>query len=136
AVRETARPATSQEASAERQRRWRFLTDNVHALFDAGIPVASGTDAGMVGTYHGYATLRELELLVQAGLTPMQAITAATLVSARAMGVERDRGTIEAGKAADLVLVEGRPDERIADLIQTRRVFVAGVEYDPVSLRA
>jgi adenine deaminase len=101
---------------------------NVKRLHDAGIPVALGTDAGMPGTFHGYATLRELELLVQSGLTPLEAIAAGTSVSARALGVDGQRGTIAAGKIADLVLVEGKPDERISDAMNTRRVILGGNE--------
>lgn len=116
------------EAPAERQQRWNHLTGNVHKLFEAGIPIATGTDAGMPGTFHGYATLRELELLVKSGLTPMEALTAGTSGSARALGVLAERGTIAPGKLADLVLVDGRPDERITDLEKTRRVFLGGLE--------
>lgn len=122
------------EPSREREQRWRILTANVRKLFEGGIPIALGTDAGMPSTYHGYATLHEFELLAQSGLKPMDAIRAGTSVSARAMGLADQRGTIEPGKVADLVLVEGRPDERISDLMNTRRVFVGGVEYDPREL--
>jgi uncharacterized cupredoxin-like copper-binding protein len=116
------------EAPPERKIRWQHLTTNVKRLHDAGIPVALGTDAGMPGTFHGYATLRELELLVQSGLTPLEAIAAGTSGSARALAVDGQRGTIAAGKIADLVLVEGRPDERIGDVMNTRRVFLGGNE--------
>jgi hypothetical protein len=119
------------EAPPERKIRWQHLTTNVKRLHDAGIPVALGTDAGMPGTFHGYATLRELELLVQSGLTPLEAIEAGTSVSARALGVDGQRGTIATGKVADLVLVEGRPDERIGDVMKTQRVFLGGNEVSP-----
>ena len=118
----------------ERQARWQKLTANVKRLYEAGIPVATGTDAGMPGTFHGHATLREMELLVQSGLTPLQALTAATGGSARAIAVDGQRGTIAAGKVADLVLVDGRPDERIADIEKTRRVFLGGVELNLTEL--
>ena len=130
------RTTAAGEAPPERQLRWRMLTTNVRKLFEAGIPVAVGTDAGMAGTFHGYSTLHEFELLVQSGLKPMDAIRAGTSVSARAMGQDAQRGTIAPGKAADLVLVEGRPDEQIADLMKTRRVFLNGIEYDPRELEA
>jgi hypothetical protein len=122
---------TTMEAPPERKIRWQHLTTNVKRLHDAGIPVALGTDAGMPGTFHGYATLRELELLVQSGLTPLEAIEAGTSVSARALGVDGQRGTIAPGKVADLVLVEGRPDERIGDVMKTQRVFLGGNEVSP-----
>ena len=126
--------AGDRQPGAANQQRWQHLTGNVHKLFEAGIPVAVGTDAGMTGTFHGAATLHEVELLVKSGLTPMQALTAATSVSARAAGVLTQRGTIAAGKLADLVLVEGKPDEQIADLYKTRRVFLGGFELDPKDL--
>ena len=126
-------PSTN-EAPPERKIRWQHLTTNVKRLHDAGIPVALGTDAGMPGTFHGYATLRELELLVQSGMTPLEAIAAGTSVSARALGVDGQRGTIAPGKVADLVLVEGRPDEHISDVMKTRRVFLGGNEVSPDEL--
>ena len=127
--RATLRPQASTAAiPPERAARWKHLTGNVERLFAAGIPIGAGTDAGMPGTFHGYASLRELELLVESGLSPLAAITAATGVSARVVGVDADRGTIVVGKAADLVLVDGRPDERIVDIEKTRRVFLGGVE--------
>jgi imidazolonepropionase-like amidohydrolase len=106
---------SSAEPAPERRQRWQTLLANVNRLYAAGVPVACGTDAGMSGTYHGWATLHELELFVEAGLTPLEAIAAGTGVSARALGI-KDRGTIEPGKAADLVLVDGRPDEIISDV--------------------
>lgn len=130
------RSTAAGEAPPVRQLRWRMLTTNVRKLFEAGIPVAVGTDAGMASTFHGYSTLHEFELLVQCGLKPMEAIRAGTSVSARAMGQDAQRGTILPGKVADLVLVEGRPDEQISDLMKTRRVFLNGVEYDPHELEA
>jgi hypothetical protein len=98
----------------------------VKALHDAGILVALGTDAGMPGTPHGVATLHEMELLAQAGLTPVEALMAATANSARAMGVLDDRGTIEVGKRADLVLIDGTPWTTISDVRKTERVFIDG----------
>ncbi|MCX6626935.1 MAG: CIA30 family protein [Candidatus Solibacter sp.] len=126
-------PAGGKAPSAGKTR-WQHLMANVKRLHDAGVPVALGTDAGMPGTFHGYSTLRELELLVQAGFTPLEAIAAGTGVSARTLGVEGQRGTITAGKVADLVLVEGRPDQRIGDMVKTRRVFLDGSELAPPEL--
>ncbi len=110
-----------------RQREQNFANalGNVKALHDAGIPVVVGTDAGMTGTPHGTSTLRELELLVQAGLTADEALIAGTAHSAKALGVD-DRGTIEVGKRADLLLVKGEPWARISDIRNTQQVYVAG----------
>ena len=116
--------------------RWEVLRNNVARLHAAGIPIASGTDAGgSVGTtYHGWATLREIELLTGAGLTPLEAITAATGVSARALRVNRDRGTIAPGMLADLVLIKGSPLENIHDMQNIERVWLAGKEVNRPAL--
>lgn len=113
-----------------RRRRWQILLHNVSALKSAGVRIGAGTDAGVTGTHHGWASLRELELLVQGGLTPLQAVRAATLDSARALHVESERGSIEPGKLADLVLVAGEPHRRITDLARVSRVFLGGREVD------
>jgi imidazolonepropionase-like amidohydrolase len=108
------------------QRKFGFALQNVKRLHDAGVLIALGTDAGMTGTRHGFSTLHELELLVQAGLTPTQALMAGTANSAEALGLTSDRGTIEVGKRADLVLIEGRPWERISDVHNTHAVLIDG----------
>ena len=103
-------------ARAAQQRRWQFLLRNVALARQAAIPIAAGTDAGMPATWHGWSTLRELKLLVAGGMTPLEAITAATSVSARALRVNQERGTIAPGKLADLVLIDGHPHESIEDI--------------------
>lgn len=99
---------------------------NVKTLHDAGVPIALGTDAGLPGTPHGKSALREMELMVQAGLTPAEALVAGTSASARLMGVEGDRGTIAVGKRADLVLIDGKPWEIIADIHKIVQVYRDG----------
>lgn len=107
-------------------RKFQFALDNVRRLHEAGVLIALGTDAGMPGTPHGVATLREMELLVQAGLNPTQVLLAGTANSARAMGVLADRGTIEVGKRADMVLVDGEPWRDIQAVRRTHSVFIDG----------
>ncbi|MDG2522944.1 CIA30 family protein [Caulobacter segnis] len=107
-------------------RKFGYAMKNVKALSDAGVQIAVGTDAGMPGTPHGVATLREMELLVEAGLTPVQALLAGTANSARVMGELSDRGTIEPGKRADLVLIDGAPWSNITDIRKTDQVFIDG----------
>jgi len=132
AVYEPVKPGQPQPANRDDPRvqqsfrKFGYALHNVKVLFDAGVPIAVGTDAGMPGTPHGAATLREMELLVQAGLTPTQALVAGTANSARAMNAIADRGTIEKGKRADLVLIAGTPWADIADIRKTERVFVDG----------
>jgi imidazolonepropionase-like amidohydrolase len=91
---------------------------NTRALHAAGITLLAGTDAPNPGTAHGVALHGELQQLVQAGLTPLEALRAATSNPARAFGLE-DRGRIVAGLRADLVLVAGEPDR---DITATRAI--------------
>jgi len=87
----------------------------VGVLHRAGIPIVAGTDQ----TVPGHSLHRELELYVQAGFTPMEAIQAASLVPARVMGLEKQVGTVEAGKRADIIVIDGDP---LADIHNTRNV--------------
>ncbi|WP_344760150.1 amidohydrolase family protein [Luteimonas lutimaris] len=113
------------KAFVQRTRNFANALANVRTLHEAGIPVMLGTDAGMPGTPHGAATVHELELLVQAGLSPADALRAGTSASAAALGLD-DRGTIAPGKRADLLLVSGKPWETIGDIHHVERVYVAG----------
>ncbi|HET8786521.1 MAG TPA: amidohydrolase family protein, partial [Candidatus Limnocylindrales bacterium] len=90
----------------------------VRQLHDAGVPILAGTDAPNPGTAHGASIHRELELLVKAGLTPTQALRAATSVPAKTFSLP-DRGRIAPGLRADLVLVNGDPT---TDILATRNI--------------
>ena len=138
-VKPGARPPADPDSprNVQARRKFGYALANAKVLFDAGVPVALGTDAGMPGTPHGPSTLRELELLVQAGLTPAQALVAGTATSARAMNLLADRGTLEVGKRADFVLVSGKPWETISDVRRTERVFLDGqAVFGPGAVRA
>jgi imidazolonepropionase-like amidohydrolase len=117
-------------------KRWQYLMRNTAALRKGGVNFANGTDSGITGTHHGWASLREMQLLVAGGLTPLEALTAATGNSARAIKVDAERGTIAAGKLADLVLVDGAPHKNIADIERISRVFLGGRELDRGQLAA
>ena len=123
-----ANPANA--AQTPQARRWKMLMHNTAALKKGGVAFGNGTDAGMPGTHHGYATLHELQLLVAGGLTPLEALTAATGNSARALKVDNERGTIAVGKLADLLLVEGAPHQNISDIERIKHVFLGGREID------
>jgi imidazolonepropionase-like amidohydrolase len=90
----------------------------VRQLKAAGVPILAGSDAPNFGTVHGASLHRELELLVQAGLSPTEALAAATSVPAATFGLT-DRGRIETGSRADLLLVQGDP---VADIRATRNI--------------
>jgi imidazolonepropionase-like amidohydrolase len=98
----------------------------IGALHKAGVIIVPGSDTGLVG----YGLHRELELYVQAGMTPLEAIQSATIVSARAMKLDRDSGTVEVGKRADLILVDGDPLTNIGDLRNVSRVIANGRVFD------
>lgn len=113
-------------ATRLRIRKYGFAEENVRNLFAAGVPIVVGTDAGIGSAKHGTSTLQEMELLVRAGLTPKAALLAGTSNSALALGLSGDRGTIEKGKRADLILIDGKPWDTIADVEKIDSVFVDG----------
>jgi imidazolonepropionase-like amidohydrolase len=100
----------------------------------AGVPILAGTDAFMPGTAHGASLHRELELLVQAGLTPLEALAAATSAPARAFGLD-DRGRIASGLRADLLLVQGDPTQNILATRDIRGVWKRGRPIERASSR-
>ncbi|HKU28836.1 MAG TPA: amidohydrolase family protein [Candidatus Sulfotelmatobacter sp.] len=102
----------------------------VGALHRAGIPIVAGTDQAVPG----HSLHRELELYVQAGFTPMEAIQAATMVPARVMGIDKDTGTIEKGKRADLILIQGNPLEDIRNTRNVEYVVTDGTMYHTAEL--
>jgi imidazolonepropionase-like amidohydrolase len=92
--------------------------------------VVAGTDKGVPGL----SLQRELELYVDGGMTPLQAIQAATIMPARAMRLDHDLGTLETGKLADLVVLDGNPLDRIAAVRSARMVVSNGRLYDCATL--
>ncbi len=99
---------------------------NLKTLSDAGIPIAMGTDTGPVGRFQGYFEHGELALMVEAGLTPMQAIQASTDDAARCMEVDADLGTLETGKWADFLVLSASPLDDIANTRSLEAVYIAG----------
>lgn len=103
--------------------------DAVRGLHEAGVMLVAGTDPPNAGVIHGISMHRELELLVQAGLSPSQALSAATANAADAFALA-DRGRIAVGLLADLVLIDGDPTRDISDSRQIVKVWRNGVEFD------
>lgn len=102
----------------------------VKKLHDAGVTIVAGTDQG----FPGYSVPRELELYVQAGLTPADAIQTATIIPARVMSMDKSTGSIEEGKRADLIIVDGDPLKNIRDIRNVTTVIKGGHIYDPGTL--
>jgi imidazolonepropionase-like amidohydrolase len=99
-------------------------------LHRAGIPVVAGTDQ----TVPGHSLYREIELYVQAGFTPMEALQSATIVPARVMGLDKELGTVEVGKRADLIVVDGNPLDCIHDIRKVESVITNGTLYNTAEL--
>ena len=119
-------PAKAQGAGAY----FNALLETVRVLHQAGVPIVAGTDQAVPG----FSVDREIELYVKAGFTPLEAIQAATIVPARAMGMEQDSGTVEVGKRADVIVVDGNPLENISEIRKIDTVFAAGKMYKPAPL--
>jgi imidazolonepropionase-like amidohydrolase len=116
---DTKKLATDKSAAAMNLR-------NVKTLYDAGIRVGFGTDSGATPLrIAGFAEHHELALLVKAGLTPLQAIGTATKNAAALLHLA-DRGVIETGKLADLIVVDGDPARDIADVDKIEAVWHRG----------
>ncbi|MFF1611937.1 amidohydrolase family protein [Amycolatopsis sp. NPDC058278] len=112
------------------QGRLEDVLETVQALAAAGVDLLAGTDASMAETFfgglaHGASLHHELQYLVTAGLTPAQALRAATATTARRFGLG-DRGRIAEGLRADLLLVDGDPTEKIGDTLNTRAIWRRG----------
>jgi hypothetical protein len=97
---------------------------------DMGLLVVPGTDKGVPGL----SLQRELELYVQGGMTPLEAIQAGSIDSARAMKLDKDVGTIEAGKRADFVILDADPLANISNIRKASRVVAAGKLYNTAAL--
>jgi imidazolonepropionase-like amidohydrolase len=113
-----------------------MMLRNLKAVHDAGVPVVMGTDAGNIGTLHGPSVFREMALMQDAGLTPLQVLRAATVTGARAARREAEVGTIAAGAPADLVLLDADPAVDIGNAARIDRVFRSGRMFDPDELIA
>ncbi|HEX8555143.1 MAG TPA: amidohydrolase family protein [Sphingomonas sp.] len=104
---------------------------NLGALAKAGVSILAGTDAGNPGTWYGLSLHRELDLLVKGGLSPAQALTAATAAPAKAFQLA-DRGRVAKGLKADLLLVNGDPTQDIANVHNVVEIWKDGAPVSPL----
>ena len=114
---------------ADYRKSWAKMVALLGKMHKAGVPIVAGTDGS------GIEIIHELEIYVQAGFSNADALAAATIVPATLVGQQGNTGSIKIGKTADLVLVEGDPSVRIADLRQTRVVMMGDRMMDADALR-
>ena len=115
---------------ADYRKSWGKMVQVLGKMHKAGVPIVAGTDG------FGIELIRELEIYVEAGFTPAEALVTATLLPAKLVGQEKNTGSIKVGKVADLVLIEGDPSKKIGDLRQTRTVMMGGKLMDADELRS
>jgi len=120
------RMAASPSAAAYRQALVQ-AQDNLRILLGSGVPIAFGTDSGPAGRFPGYFEHIEFQLMIEAGLTPQEALLSATSVAADCLGLQ-DIGTLEAGKWADFVVLAKNPLRDILNTRSIKAVYVAGNE--------
>ena len=111
-----ARHASGRDVNAEL---YRLAMDNVRQAHEAGVRIVAGTDAGDTYVFPGFAIHDELAELVRAGLAPADALRSATIDAARFSGKAREYGSIEAGKVADMILLDANP---LADIRSTNQI--------------
>ncbi len=131
---ELAEQLTDVGPPSDRSRLYQQMFDKdlviIGALHRAGIPIVAGTDQ----TVPGYSLHREIELYAQSGFTPREAIQAATIVPARVMKLDKELGTVETGKRADLVILDANPLEDIHNTRKVEYVITNGVMYNCAEL--
>lgn len=104
---------------------------NLKALFEAGVPIAMGTDSGPVARFQGYFEHVELEMMVEAGLTPAQVLTTATSTAAKCLNVWDDVGSLKPGLAADFIVLTSNPLEDIRRTRTIESVWIGGNRVPP-----
>jgi imidazolonepropionase-like amidohydrolase len=109
---------------------WAKMVELLGRMHQAGVPIVAGTDGAGIEIVH------ELEIYVQAGFSPAEALVAATIAPARLVGQDAKTGSVKVGKTADLALIDGDPSTRIGDLRQTRVVMMDGKLLDADALRS
>jgi imidazolonepropionase-like amidohydrolase len=129
AARAGGQPRATATVSYQKQQR------SLARLNAAGVTIALGDDTGIENTFYGYGEHHELELMVAAGMTPMQAIIAATRTSAELLKLDR-LGMLGPGKGADFIVLDANPLENIGNTKKISKVYQRGLEVDRASLRA
>lgn len=107
---------------------------NLKILSDAGITIATGTDAGNIGTLHTSSYLAELEMMKKGGMSNWQILTASTLNGAKVLDKQEEFGSVTKGKKANLVLLDANPIDNIENVTKINRIINKGVIFNPDEL--
>ncbi|MFN3754849.1 amidohydrolase family protein [Flavobacterium sp.] len=107
---------------------------NLKKLSDAGVIIATGTDAGNIGTLHASSYLAELKAMQKSGMSIWQIIQASTINGAKVLNKENEFGTISIGKKANLILLDNNPIENLEHIAKINRVINRGVVFNPADL--
>ena len=118
----------------DRERSLEISMANLRRALQVGVRIAMGSDAGNAGMLHGATVLRELQLMNEAGMTPMQVIMASTRNGAEVTGQGQKLGTLEVGKLADIIVVDGDPLEDLSALGNVELVILNGKIIEPGKL--
>ncbi|MFY9446237.1 MAG: amidohydrolase family protein [Dethiobacteria bacterium] len=114
---------------------WEFRKKNFKMLMEKGVKMSFGSDAGCPFIRQGYDNFNELRMFVELGMTPMQALVAGTKTAAEAIGIEDKTGTLESGKFADILLIDGDPLKDISILGQEEKIKMVMKEGEIVVTR-
>ncbi len=119
-----------ESASAQRYKEaLRVAQRNLERVSQAGVPISFGTDTGPAGRFQGYFEHMEMDLMAEAGLSPLEILRSATVDAARCMGVEDEIGTLAAGRWADFVVLTEDPLEDITNARSIESVWIAGERF-------
>ena len=109
--------------------------ENIKNAYDASVSIAGGSDCVYPSLWDGEVMHRELELLVKAGISEVEAIKCCTFNGAKILRREKQFGSLQTGLSADLLIVEGNPAENISDTRNVKHVFLRGKQVDRGSLK-
>lgn len=130
AVKTNLKAAQASDPESEVNRRgFEIAMRNLKKLADAGVRIGFGTDTGPPGRFQGFFEHWEMELMVQAGLTPMQVIQSFSKNSAEALGISDEFGTLTRGKVADLVVLDKNPLDDIRNTRTIHAVYLGGKKF-------
>lgn len=137
-VAEPARMAATRASSSARTYKTQLplAMKNLATLHAAGVPIAMGTDTGPLGRFQGFFELMEMEMMVDAGMSPQAVLSSATLGAARCLHIEREVGSLEKGKWADFVVLDASPLENIRNIRRQHSVWVGGNRVDTTPVGA